>query len=118
MISMLAIIVAIYLFVGLQTLFRPSGSIIGTQPTSAIGTDITQATQSAAGLPTIGTNPTSSNGSGQAATSEPPTPTDLPTDVPSPSPTVEPTRAPAILPPTSQPTLPPTAVPATASVAA
>ena len=29
MISMLAIIVAIYLFVGLQTLFRPNGSIIG-----------------------------------------------------------------------------------------
>ena len=45
MISMLAIIVAIYLFVGLQTLFRPNGSIIGAQPTSAIGTDTAQATQ-------------------------------------------------------------------------
>ena len=48
MISMLVIIVAIYLFVGLQTLFRPNGSIIGAQPTSAIGTDIAQATQPAA----------------------------------------------------------------------
>jgi spore germination protein GerM len=131
MISMLAIIVAIYLFVGLQTLFRPNGSIIGAQPTSAIGTDTTQATQPGAGTSTVSTNPTSSTSVGQAATSEPPTPTDLPTDVPSPSPTVEPTRAPVILPPTSQPTrapvilpptsqptLPPTAVSATAIVAA
>jgi spore germination protein GerM len=96
MISMLVIIVAIYLFVGLQTLFRPSGSIIGAQPTSAIGTDIAQATQPAAGPPTVSTNPTSSTGVGQAATtvstnptsstgvgqaatSEPPTPTGPPT---------------------------------------
>src|SRR5689334_22273491 len=40
MISMLVIIVAIYLLVGLQTLFRPNGSIIGAQPTSVIGTDM------------------------------------------------------------------------------
>ena len=118
MISMLVIIVAIYLFVGLQTLFRPNGSIIDAQPTIAIGTDIAQATQPTAGPATVGTNPTSSAGVGQATTSEPPTPTDLPTDVPSPTPTVEPTRAPVILPPTSQPTLPPTAVSTTAIVAA
>jgi len=118
MISMLAIIVAIYLFVGLQTLFRPSGSIIGAQPTSAIGTDIAQATQPTAGPPTVSTNPTSAAVVGPTVPAEPPTPTDLPTDVPSPTPSVEPTRAPAILPPTSQPTLPPTAAPATVTVAA
>ena len=118
MISMLAIIVAIYLFVGLQTLFRPNGSIIGAQPTSARSTDIAQASQPAVGLPTVSTNPTSAASIGQTATSEPPTPTDLPTNVPSPTPTVEPTRAPVILPPTSRPTLPPTAVPATVTVAA
>jgi|SRR6266545_205859 len=118
MISMLVIIVAIYLFVGLQTLFRPGGSISGAQPTNALGTDIAQATQPTAGPPTVSTNPTSSTGGGPAATAEPPTPTDLPTDVPSPTPTVEPTRQPSILPPTSQPTLPPTAAPATAVVAA
>jgi spore germination protein GerM len=113
MISMLVIIVAIYLLVGLQTLFQPNGSIIGAQPTSAIGTDIALSTQ-----PTAGTNPTSAASVGQTATSEPPTPTDLPTNVPSATPTVEPTRAAVILPPTSQPTLPPTAVPATVIVAA
>ncbi|MDQ2997692.1 MAG: hypothetical protein M3R61_11625, partial [Chloroflexota bacterium] len=43
MISMLAIIVAIYLFVGLQTLFQPNGAIIGAQPTSARSTDTAQA---------------------------------------------------------------------------
>jgi spore germination protein GerM len=115
MISMLVIIVAIYLFVGLQTLFRPSGSLIAALPTSAAGSDIAQATQLSAGSPTAGTNPTGSAGIGQAPTFELSTPTDLPTDVPSPTPTVEPTRAPVILPPTSQPTLPPTAAPPTAA---
>ena len=118
MISMLVIIVAIYLFVGLQTLFRPNGSIIGVQPTSAIGTDIAQTTQPAATNPTAVTSPTSAAGIGQIATSEPATPTDLPTNIPSPTPTVEPTRGSAVLPPTGQPTLLPTAVPATATVAA
>src|SRR5215210_1579167 len=74
MISMLVIIVAIYLFVGLQTLFRPNGSIIGAQPTSANGTDIAQATQPTAANPTAATSPTSAVGIGQSATSEPPTP--------------------------------------------
>jgi spore germination protein GerM len=115
MISMLAIIVAIYLFVGLQTLFRPNGTIIGSQPTSIASTDIAQATQPGAVNATATPNSTSAAAAEQTATSEPPTPTNLPTDVPSPSPTVEPTRAPAIFPPTSQPTLPPTAVPATAT---
>ncbi|MEO7909227.1 MAG: GerMN domain-containing protein [Roseiflexaceae bacterium] len=118
MISMLAIIVAIYLFVGLQTLFRPNESVIGALPTSAIGTNITAATQSTAEAATVYTNATNAAGIAQTATSEPSTPTDLPTNVPSPTPTVEPTRAPVILPPTSRPTLPPTAVPATVAVAA
>ena len=118
MISMLVIIVAIYLFVGLQTLFRPNGSIIGAQPTNASGTNTEQTSQPAATNPSVATNSTSAADAGQAATSAPPTPTDLPTDVPSPTPTVEPTRESAVLPPTSQPTLPPTAAPATASVAA
>jgi len=113
MISMLVIIVAIYLFVGLQTLFRPNGSLIGAQPTSVLGTDTAKTPQ-----PTTGTNSTSAAASGQTATSAPPTPTNLPTNEPSPSPTVEPTRAPVIFAPTSQPTLLPTAVPATVTVAA
>ncbi|HEU5101777.1 MAG TPA: GerMN domain-containing protein, partial [Roseiflexaceae bacterium] len=114
MISMLAIIVAIYLFVGLQTLFQRGEPIIGTQPTPATDANTTQATQPAAGLPTGVANPTSAIGAGQAATAEPPTPTDLPTNVPSPSPTVKPTSEPVVFPPTSQPTLPATAAPATA----
>jgi spore germination protein GerM len=118
MISMLAIIVAIYLFVGLQTLFQPNGSLIGSQPTAAIGTDIAQTAQPAATDPTAVTNPTSAAGAGQTATSEPPTPTDLPTNIPSPTPSVEPTRAPVIFQPTSQPTLPPTTAPATATATA
>jgi spore germination protein GerM len=118
MISMLAIIVAIYLFVGLQTLFQPNGSIIGAQPTSASSSNTAQASQPTAGPPTISTNPTNAVGVGQSATSEPSTPTDLPTNVPSPSPTIQPTRAPVILPPTSQATQPPTAIPATAIVIA
>ncbi|HJZ49603.1 MAG TPA: GerMN domain-containing protein [Roseiflexaceae bacterium] len=136
MISMLAIIVAIYLFVGLQTLFRRGEEpLVGTQPTLAPAADTAQATQPAALAPTaitsstassVVTNPTASSGAGQAATSEPPTPTDLPTEVPSPTPTVEPTREPVVLPPTSQlPTAPPTtavaaatAVPPTAAPAA
>src|SRR5215216_4607275 len=121
MISMLAIIVAIYLFVGLQTLFRPNGSIIGAQPTSVISTDPAQGSQPTVGAPTLSTDPTSAASVadvGQTATSEPATPTDLPTSVPSPTPSVEPTRAQVIFPPTSQPTLPPTAVAATIAVAA
>jgi spore germination protein GerM len=118
MISMLVIIVAIYLFVGLQTLFRPNGSIIGAQPTNAISTNTAQASQPTVGAPTLSIDPTSAANVGQTATSEPATPTDLPTNVPSPTPSVEPTRAQVIFPPTSQPTLPPTAVPATMTVAA
>src|SRR3954462_7451772 len=75
MISMLAIIVAIYLFVGLQTLFRSDGSIIGAQPTQPQSTDIAQASQPTTGQPAISTNPTGTAGS-QTATSEPATPTD------------------------------------------
>jgi spore germination protein GerM len=114
MISMLAIIVAIYLFVGLQTLFQRGEPTIAIQPTITSEASTGQATQPAAGAPTGVANPTSSAGAGQAATAEPPTPTDLPTDMPSPTPSVEPTSQPVVLPPTSQPTLPPTAAPATA----
>jgi spore germination protein GerM len=118
MISMLALIVAIYLFVGLQTLFRRGDEpLIGTQPTLTAGADTAQPTPPAASSPAVAANPTAATGAGQAATSEPPTPTDLPTNVPSPTPTVEPTREPSVLPPTSQPTLPPTTAPATAGVA-
>jgi len=139
MISMLAIIVAIYLFVGLQTLFQrgsepiigtqptlsteantaqvtqPSEPIIGTQPTLSTEANTAQATQPVVGPPTGVTNPTNV---GQAATAEPPTPTDLPTNVPSPTPTIEPTGEPVVFSPTSQPTLAPTAPPATAVAAA
>jgi spore germination protein GerM len=118
MISMLAIIVAIYLFVGLQTLFQPNGSLIGIQPTSVSDTDIAQTAQPAATDSGAATNPTSAASGGQTATSEPPTPTDLPTNVPSATPSIEPTRAPVIFAPTSQPTLPPTAAPATATATA
>jgi spore germination protein GerM len=118
MISMLAIIVAIYLLVGLQTLFGPGDEpIIVTQPTLATGQNAVQATPGS-GAPTGAANPTASSSAGQVATSEPPTPTDLPTDVPSPTPTVEPTRQPVILPPTSQPTLAAATAPATAVSAA
>lgn len=118
MISMLAIIVAIYLFVGLQTLFQRGGEpIVATQPTLTTEANTGQATQPAAGAPTGAANPTSSAGAGQAATAEPPTPTDLPTDVPSPTPSAEPTSQPVVLPPTSQPTLPSTAAVATAAPA-
>src|SRR5215207_4458914 len=78
MISMLVIIVAIYLFVGLQTLFRPNGSIIGAQPTSVISTDSTQSSQPTVGAPTRSTDPTSMASVAdvvQTATSEPATPT-------------------------------------------
>jgi len=67
MITMLAIIVAIYLFVGLQTLFRPNDSIIGTQPTNAIGTDIAQDTRSAAANSTAAASPTSVNNKGSTS---------------------------------------------------
>jgi spore germination protein GerM len=132
MITMLAVIVAIYLFVGLQTLFRRDNEpIVGGVPTITTGTNTTQANQptaessTALTSPTASTgtgqaatsdttNPTTSTGAGQAATTEPPTPTFLPTDVPSPTPTVEPTRESSIIPPTIQSTLPPTVAPTTA----
>jgi spore germination protein GerM len=113
MIGMLAIIVAIYLFVGLQSFFQRGGEpIIGTQPTILPGT-----TQPTSEAPTPAGGPTASAATAQAATAEPPTPTDLPTSVPSPSPTARPTAAPIILPPTDRPTQPPpTDTPAATSI--
>ncbi|HEX9371597.1 MAG TPA: GerMN domain-containing protein, partial [Roseiflexaceae bacterium] len=101
MLAMLAIIVAIYLFVGLQTLFDRNGGIISTPPTSAPTSEQVA----------IGPSPTS------GPTSIPPTPTNLPPDTPEPSPTVEPTQAPLILPPTSQPTQPATVAPSASGTA-
>jgi spore germination protein GerM len=99
MLAMLALIVAIYLFVGLQSfLARNNAGDIGAVPTSA-----PSITQPATGQPAVGELPTTS-----APTAAPPTPTDLPTNTPEPRPTDEPTAAPIILQPTSQPTSQPT----------
>jgi spore germination protein GerM len=103
MIGMLAIIVAIYLLVGLQTLFGRGGASIGGAPTAPAPTSAAVAEASAA-------PPTAA-----IPTSIPPTPTDLPTSVPTAQPTAEPTDAPLFIPPTSQPTLAPTVAPTTAA---
>src|SRR5688572_20955294 len=93
MIAMLAIIVAIYLLVGLQALFRRNNQpAIGTQPTASAGLEQASplaATQPSLSAPTSIANPT--------ATAEAPTPTDLPTNVPTATPTTKPTMAPVIL---------------------
>lgn len=100
MLVMLAAIILIYLFAGLQTFFRPADALGGTTPTITIA-----ATQPVILLPT------------GAATDEPSTPTDIATSTPSPRPTSEPTRQPLILLPT-QALPPPTAsnTPITASI--
>jgi spore germination protein GerM len=94
MIAMLAIIVAIYLLVGLQTFFRRGDEpIVSTQPTEQPAT-----VQPIVGAPTL--LPT------LTATVEAPTPTDLPTAEPTARPTAEPTEASTILQPTARPTQP------------
>lgn len=105
MIAMLALIVAIYLFVGLQALFWRSGASIGEVPTA-----VTLPATASAG----GAGATASPEAAAVPTSIPPTPTDLPTSQPTTRPTAAPTNAPLFIPPTSQPTLAPTNVPATA----
>ena len=94
MLAMLAVIVAIYLLVGLQTLLGGGGQPgVGGEPTSL-----------PTGLPTSASLPSATS----APTQAPPTPTDLPTSTPEPAPTDEPTKAPIILPPTQAPTSAPT----------
>lgn len=103
MIAMLAIIVAIYLFVGLRTVFDQNtgvGELPTRAPTAAPAVQATAVTSVAAT---------------EEPTSAPPTPTDLPTDTPAPAPTTEATEAPLIIAPTSQPTAPSTNVPTSTS---
>jgi spore germination protein GerM len=100
MLIMLAAIILIYLFAGLQAFFRPADALGGTTPT------ITTATaQPVSALPT------------GAATDVPSTPTDIATSTPSPRPTAEPTQQPLILLPTQVPPLPTaSSTPITASI--
>jgi spore germination protein GerM len=106
MIALLAVIVSIYLFVGLQAFLARNGPIdVGSVPTGAPSLPAT-------GQPAIGENPTAN-----APTDIPPTPTDLPTSAPTPRPTEEPTEAPIILQPTSQATQATTAAPTNTRVA-
>jgi spore germination protein GerM len=107
MIVLLAIIVSIYLFVGLQAFLARNGPIdVGTVPTGAPSLPAT-------GQPALDENPTAN-----LATDLPPTPTDLPTNTAAPQPTEEPTAAPIILQPTSQATQAVTEAPTNTSVAA
>lgn len=103
MLAMLAVIVAIYLLVGLQTLLGGGQAGVAGEPT---------------GLPTSAPTAASLPSATGAPTQAPPTPTDLPTSTPEPAPTDEPTKAPIILPPTSAPTQAPTAAATSAPTAA
>lgn len=98
MLGMLAVIIGIYLLVGVQTLLNRGGlPTIGEAPTSP---PVEQ--------PTIDTHPTAA---ASAPTGVPFTPTDLPTSPAQPTPSAEPTQAPTSQPtqaPTSQPTQVPT----------
>lgn len=93
MLGMLALIVAIYLFAGLQTIFGRTSGVSATTATPA------PATLAPTEVPTA------------PPTAIPPTPTNLPTSTPSPRPTTEPTKAPVIIVPTVPPTLAPTVPP-------
>ncbi|MBK9942790.1 MAG: GerMN domain-containing protein [Kouleothrix sp.] len=107
MLAMLAAIVGIYLFVGLQAWL--SGD---NQPVAGVAT-----APAPTSLPA--TAPAAATGT---PTSPPPTPTDLPTNTPQPAPTNEPTEAPILLlptrAPTTQPTIAPTSMPTNAPTAA
>jgi spore germination protein GerM len=106
MLALLAIIVSVYLYVGLNEFLARNGPIdIGAVPTGAPSVPATQE-------PAIGENSTAS-----VPTELPPTPTDLPTNTPAANPTDEPTQAPATLQPTSQATQAVTAVPTNTSLA-
>ncbi len=104
MLAMLAVIVAIYLLVGLQTLLGGAGQNgVGGAPTGL-----------PTSLPTAASLPSTTG----APTQAPPTPTDLPTSTSEPAPTDEPTKAPIILPPTPAPTQAPTSAPTATSAPA
>ena len=110
MLAMLAIIVSIYLFVGLQSLFAPGGVADLQTPAPA--------TAAPTGQPVVGAPTAAGIGAvAETATAVAPTPTDLPTNTPEPSPTAEPTAVPLILQPTDRPTLPPTSQPTSTSTA-
>lgn len=94
MLAMLALIVAIYLFVGLQSfLARGGAGGLSNLPTAVLATQ----------QPAIGQNPTAQP-TEIRPTDMPPTPTDLPTNTPAAQPTDAPTQAPIILQPTQAPT--------------
>lgn len=101
MIGMLALIVAIYLFAGLQALSkRTDGAAVAGEPTAAPAT----------AQPGLVPPPA-------LTTAIPPTPTDIPTSTPSPQPTEEPTREPFLLPPTQAATTTPATGALTATTA-
>ncbi|NWG19845.1 MAG: GerMN domain-containing protein [Chloroflexi bacterium] len=110
MIAMLAIIVLIYLFAGLQSL----NSGLSIVPTAAAPLPTSGG---AAGVPkTVTTTPSATV---LPATTVPPTPTALPTSTPSPQPSPSPTPEPALIVPTAIPTLPaasPTVTPSAAPI--
>ncbi len=113
MLAILAGIIGIYLFLGVQTLL---GLGEGAAPTPGLS----QASSRGAARGDEGAAPTTAAPATAAPTANPPTavpptPTDLPTRVPTARPTERPTTAPIILPPTALPTQPPTAPPATAA---
>ncbi|KPV49512.1 hypothetical protein SE17_32205, partial [Kouleothrix aurantiaca] len=101
MLAMLAVIIGIYLLVGLQSILNNTSA----QPT--VVADLpTAAATSAASAPTA--QPTEAQA----------TPTNLPTSTPEPQPTDEPTSVPIILPPTSAPSAAPTSAPAPSATSA
>lgn len=105
MLGMLAAIIGIYLFVGLQTLLNRTALPGGDLPTTQVAGIATSTAPASTSVPTA------------LPTGDLPTPTDLPTSAPPPTATDEPTKVPIILQPTSLPTDQPTAPPTRAPVA-
>jgi spore germination protein GerM len=105
MLGMLAAIIGIYLFVGLQTLLNRTALPGGDLPATQVAGIATSSAPASTSVPTA------------LPTGDLPTPTDLPTSAPPPTATDEPTKVPIILQPTSLPTDQPTAPPTRAPVA-
>ena len=107
MLAMLAVIIGIYLLVGLQSILNNNSA----RPTTVAELSTAAATNGAAEIATSATTSAAAAPTTQPTDAQA-TPTDLPTSTPEPQPTNEPTDVPIILPPTSASAAAPTRAPA------